>query len=263
MSLEKETQKKENGKKRVLGDEWKDWDEEVRSSDSEASKGLFIGLCFLSLVLFIACLFLAQYLVSPRFYLLSSFLGTAVTWLSFFLGFLLAAWFTLVAFEVVFSRKIAFLANTHGFFLRLFYPASRKFSRIFRIDKDTFSNSFVKVSNFLIGEAKSKDLKKTLILLPRCLRKDIKEAITSMTREKNIPAFVVGGGEQARRIIEKENPDSVIAVACERDLVAGIRDVSQKLAVIGIPNKRPNGPCMDTCIDLKQFEEALKIFTMS
>ena len=155
--------------------------------------------------------------------------------------------------EILFCRQIPILAKTHAIFIRIFYPFGNRLSKIFRIDRDVFSNSFVKVSNFLVGESKSKQAKKTLILLPRCLKKEVKQKILVLTKEKNIPVFTVGGGEQARGILEKERPDSVIAVACERDLVAGIQDVSRKLAVIGIPNKRPNGPCKDTCIDIKQF----------
>jgi hypothetical protein len=51
----------------------------------------------------------------------------------------------------------------------------------------------------------------------------------------------------------------VIGVACERDLLSGIRDVRHKLSVLGITNTRPNGPCRDTQIDLAELEGALDL----
>ena len=74
-----------------------------------------------------------------------------------------------------------------------------------------------------------------------------------------ILSFVVAGGEAAREIIKQHRPKAVIAVACERDLVAGIKDV-RNLMVLGVPNKRPEGPCKNTCIDLKRFENSIRLF---
>jgi hypothetical protein len=51
----------------------------------------------------------------------------------------------------------------------------------------------------------------------------------------------------------------VIGVACERDLLSGIRDVRHKLSVLGIANTRPNGPCRDTQINLAELEATLDL----
>jgi hypothetical protein len=40
-----------------------------------------------------------------------------------------------------------------------------------------------------------------------------------------------------------------VAVACERDLVSGIRD-AWPLPVIGLINERPEGPCVNTRVDV-------------
>jgi hypothetical protein len=50
-------------------------------------------------------------------------------------------------------------------------------------------------------------------------------------------------------------------VACERDLSSGIQD-SYPLPVFGIINRRPNGPCYDTQVDLEKVEQALTIFLL-
>jgi hypothetical protein len=262
MSEKKENEKKDQPK-RILGDEWKDWDNTGERQESESSKILFLNISLLSFSVIISLGFLFLYLISPRLSLISANLHFFAKSLFLFLVAVFTCWSFLVFFEIFFSRQISFFGKTHAFFIKLFYPLGIRISQVLRINKDVFSNSFLKVSNFLIGESKSGKVKKTLVLLPRCLEKSVKKDIEVLTEEKNVPVYVVGGGEQARKIIKKERPDSVIAVACERDLVAGINDVSHKLAVIGIPNKRPNGPCLNTHIDIKQLEEAIKIFTVS
>lgn len=51
----------------------------------------------------------------------------------------------------------------------------------------------------------------------------------------------------------------IIGVACERDLTSGIQD-SYPIPVYGILNSRPNGPCIDTDVDLDIVEEGVRAF---
>ena len=76
----------------------------------------------------------------------------------------------------------------------------------------------------------------------------------------NTKIFVATVGTLARKIIIDNRPKAVIAVACERDLTSGVRDVS-KIPVLGVFNFRPNGPCIDTNINIKEVEEAINFFT--
>jgi len=247
-------------KKRVLGDEWKDWDGSEEPAEINEPKRLFIFWSFIALLIINAFVFLAYYLIYPRFYQISPFFGKFLSYFVLTTVSILDIWYALIIFEIISLIKFPFLLKTHGFFLKLFYPLSSRLSQFAGIKKDFFGNSFVKVSNILIGVTAADKINRTLILLPRCLKKDTLQNIRELAKNENIPVYVVGGGEQARRIIKKERPDSVIAVACERDLVAGINDVSKQIAVIGIPNKRPDGPCINTCIDIKEFENAVNIF---
>ena len=52
-------------------------------------------------------------------------------------------------------------------------------------------------------------------------------------------------------------PLAVIGIACERDLVSGIEEITSKIPVIGIENKRPEGPCKNTLVDVELFEKTL------
>ena len=54
-------------------------------------------------------------------------------------------------------------------------------------------------------------------------------------------------------------PNAILAVACERDLTSGIQDVFP-MPVIGVLNRRPNGPCFNTSVDIDAIEEEIKTF---
>ena len=74
-----------------------------------------------------------------------------------------------------------------------------------------------------------------------------------------VPISVATGGTLARRIVVETKPDIIIGVACERDLTSGIQD-SYPIPVYGIFNKRPNGPCYDTDVDIDCVESAMIAF---
>lgn len=70
---------------------------------------------------------------------------------------------------------------------------------------------------------------------------------------------VAPGGTIARRIVRRDRPRIIVAVACERDLSAGIQDTAP-LPVYGVLNERPNGPCMDTGVSMESVRAAVKMF---
>ncbi|AKL95536.1 hypothetical protein CACET_c20890 [Clostridium aceticum] len=63
----------------------------------------------------------------------------------------------------------------------------------------------------------------------------------------------------ARKTIVDLRPKAVIAIACERDLFSGLMDV-KKIPILAIINKRPQGPCINTQVDIKEVEEAIAHF---
>jgi hypothetical protein len=128
-------------------------------------------------------------------------------------------------------------------------------------------NSLIKVSNIIV-HAKSKnrpedvtvDPNRLLVLLPRCLSKENRKAIMDTVEKNNIVSFTVAGGSAARLRIKEMRPQAIIAVACERDLVSGLQDVAPKIPVLAIPNKRPEGPCKNTYINIEALETSIKDF---
>src|SRR5438445_687515 len=70
----------------------------------------------------------------------------------------------------------------------------------------------------------------------------------------DVPVFVATRGQLARRVIRERRPRAVVAVACERDMMTGLRDVAGKLPVLGLTMRLPNGPCRDAELDLDRMD---------
>ena len=68
---------------------------------------------------------------------------------------------------------------------------------------------------------------------------------------------LASGGRQAVSMVRDRRVRAVVAVACEKELVDGIRAAFPK-PVLAVPNRRPHGPCKDTCVNIPDLEAALK-----
>jgi hypothetical protein len=66
-------------------------------------------------------------------------------------------------------------------------------------------------------------------------------------------------GAFAPKLIREVDPDLTIAVACEDELLLGIFRVPDK-ACYAILNERPEGPCVNTGVDLERVEGAFRLF---
>jgi hypothetical protein len=130
--------------------------------------------------------------------------------------------------------------------------------RLLGLSRDRLGHSFLRVTNRLAiaagAAARGHDL---LLLAPRCLRRDQREALQVIAAEAGASFAIAGGGEQARETIRRAGPAGVLAVACERDLVEGVRGVAPGLAVLSLPNRRPDGPCRNSEIDLAEARRLL------
>src|SRR5207302_4314337 len=93
-----------------------------------------------------------------------------------------------------------------------------------------------------------------LVLIPRCLSKEALDGVLTIAGRYEVPVFVATRGQLARRVIRERRPRAVVAVACERDMTTGLRDVAGKLPVLGLTMRLPNGPCRDAMLDLDVME---------
>ncbi|MGM0472480.1 MAG: DUF116 domain-containing protein, partial [Bacillota bacterium] len=148
--------------------------------------------------------------------------------------------------------------------------------KLLGFDQLKIKNSFIQVNNQLVNP-KRINLKpeEILLLLPHCIQdQQCQYRITSnldncrqcgncqvddilTLRDKyGIHVAVATGGTLARRIVKELRPRAIIAVACERDLTSGIQD-TYPLPVVGVVNIRPEGPCVNTLVDLEKLESAI------
>ncbi len=246
-------------KDRLLGDEWEGWSGEILESEKEINEKpwLFIFFYFISIIIYNIVALLIYYFISPRIKTINLYLDTGILIIIILILFIINLKFFLVLLSVLFKKNLLLKNPRFELFLSWIY----KLTDIFKISKDRIGNSYIKLNNSLLYFKKvKKSFKNLLILLPRCLKKDIKDKVMEIVNKYNCKVFIATGGSSARQIVIKEKPDAIIGVACERDLVAGIKDTSNKIFVIGIANKRPEGPCKNTEIDLNEFENAIKYF---
>jgi len=245
--------------KRVLGDEWSNWDGSIDQDLENTKKMLFILVSFFAVIAIIAAVFLFFWLIHPRLleistvfseivqYCVIGFAGILILWLSLFIICTLFN-FKLVAPLVLVPKVINFVLNlTLGL------------GKFLGIPKDRIINSFLKVHNIVLAMKKRRiKPQELLVLLPRCLRKDCIEMLRGLREKYNFQMFTVGGGTQARSRIRSAMPRAIIAIACERDLLSGFVEVNPKIPVVGFPNTRPEGPCLNTEIDISQIESAIR-----
>lgn len=247
----------------MLGDEWIDWDGRPVEADTSASARTFILLSLVVCALFILIVLLFWYLVLPRFELFGRMWALVFTAVLGVAAVVLLAWYALVALAVL-RRKRYFniCLNGGGRLLFLLLPFAMRIAGAIGISKDRLRHSFIKASNTLAGPTGGDG--PVLVLFPRCLRSDIRSEARAVCGEfPGVILHTVPGGTEARKIIEETRPGAIVAVACERDLLTGIQDVAPRIPVIGIPNTRPHGPCVDTTIDIGELRRALVLFRRS
>lgn len=169
--------------------------------------------------------------------------------------------------------------RVRGVAVKLFLPLMELLGRLFGISREEVRHSFIKVNNELVrGETGSFAPSDVLILLPHCLQSSncaVRltygvdhckrcgqcpiERLLALRDRYGVKLAIATGGTIARRIVVKERPRLIIAVACERDLASGIQD-THPIPVYGVLNERPNGPCLDTLVSLLNVEKALRHF---
>ncbi len=177
-------------------------------------------------------------------------------------------------------------------FKKYFYRITSKFWAMFifstrKFKNDDYKNSnlsqkFLKFNNkYYLNKIKNSKIKlkgeHILLLLPHCIQNyDCPFKVTSyiekcvkcgkcpvgdivkLVDKYKINVKIATGGTLARKVIKEIRPKIVIAVACERDLVSGIID-SFPMPVYGIFNRRENGPCYNTLIDIQEIEKVLDL----
>ena len=250
---------KKQAKDRILGDEWESWDGSTNNylEIYQSKKRTFLSIFMIEFLLFMTFLWLFFYLISPRLIMLNIYsygltLFIALTLCMFFLLFLLLS-------TVILKTKV--LINYVQYLLIFNSWLTILLGKCLKIDRDKLLTSYISIHNHVTNIKLEKfRTTKLLILLPRCLTKEIITKIKNSINETEISLHIVSGGEAARKIVKKVSPELIVAIACERDLFSGLMDIALKIPVLGINNLRPVGPCKNTTIDIDFFNEVLSLY---
>jgi len=242
---------------RRLGHEWDEWNGKPlpAGGDFSAPAGLFWRFAALTLAVGAGVAALVLYIVAPRLAALAPALPT-VLWLALAAVTGLAwLWFGLAIFS--FYSGTTLLSERlleRGLYLRLMNYTSA-LSRAFG-QRDWVEHAAIDIYNTLaVRRGRKVGKGELLVLIPRCLSKQALDGVLEIAGRYEVPVFVATRGQLARRVIRERRPRAVVAVACERDMMTGLRDVAGKLPVLGLTMQLPNGPCRDAVLDLPQMEE--------
>ncbi|HXX54299.1 MAG TPA: DUF116 domain-containing protein [Thermodesulfovibrionales bacterium] len=164
-----------------------------------------------------------------------------------------------------------------GLTLKILFPLFMLFGSFSAGKKERLQGLIISLNNKLLAMERPR-AKRILLLLPHCLqinecdirltyniynckrcgKCEIKDLI-QIADDNNLNLFIATGGNLARKIVKDVLPEAIVAVACERDLSSGIAD-SYPLPVLGIPNERPFGPCVNTRVNLDKVRDAIEFF---
>lgn len=166
-----------------------------------------------------------------------------------------------------------------GLSFTIIYPGMLFLGRLLNYDKDFIRSIFIGLNNKLISideyDIKGNDI---LVLIPHCIQKSFCphrittnienckrcgkcsiDKLIKLKEEFGVNIRVVTGGTLARKVIKDLRPKAIVAIACERDLAGGLYEV-RDLPVIAITNKRPEGPCLNTSVNIDEVRAAIKHF---
>jgi uncharacterized protein len=247
---------------RRLGHEWDDWDGAQLPADGafEAPAGFFFRLAGGAAVGLAALAMLFVWLLAPRL---------AQLWVPL-PGYLAGA--VAMALLVVVAWLIAVGTGVYSGVNRLPGPLGERgvlpwlmpklegLAMRVGFSRDRVGNSLVRVHNRLSlarirSRSRADDL---LILLPRCLDKASMRAAMEVSSRYGVPLFVASRGRYARQMIALRRPEAVVAVACERDLVAGIHQAGRHLPVLGATLRLPEGPCKNAQVSAEALERHVR-----
>jgi uncharacterized protein len=243
--------------------------------DLRPKKRFFLGLLvFTCVILFVLIVFL-WYIpvvglgnIHPSLPLIFTVVLAVIVFFLFLTGLFL--------FITISKGKDSFLSHKLMGWVRGLFPFMILVGRLLGVSKERVQQSFIEANNYLVrSNIHRARPSRLLILLPHCIQEfdcqikitgniknckgcgkcEIKDLI-ELADQYQVKIAVATGGTLARRIIVENKPDAIVAVACELDLTSGIQD-SYPIPVIGILNDRPNGPCINTKVDIEKVKKAI------
>lgn len=242
-------------------------------------KRVFIGLLIASCL--VLCLFLLLFLVVPWTLLQENAHWLPALSIGFgLIGICLLLWLCLgIVLHCYAGLALPAFSGVRHITVRLLFPLMELLAKFVGINRDRLRRSFITVNNEAVCAQQRKYRPSALLLLlPHCIQNSacpfrlvydvdncqrcgkcpVKDLL-ELRDKYAIQLAIATGGTIARRLVVEMKPKCIIAVACERDLTAGIQD-SYPLPVFGVLNQRPHGPCLNTLVPLAAVEAVIQNF---
>jgi hypothetical protein len=247
--------------------------------DVKPKKRIFIGLLVFTCLILFSFIFLFWYVPMVGLKTIHPSLPFFFTIILGVLVFLMLAGGLLLVFTIFRGKDIFLSHRLRGIVAKVLFPFMILMGRLVGVSKEKVQQSFIELNNHLVRSNNHRTPpNKLLILLPHCIQDfdcqikitgnikncegcgkcEVKDLI-ELSEQYHVKIAVATGGTLARRIIVDNRPEAIVAVACELDLTTGIQD-SYPIPVIGILNERPNGPCINTKVDIRKVKEAISDF---
>ena len=251
-----------NLKDRKLGHEWDNWDGDIDSHEAflQEPKRLYLGMVFFTFALILASVTILLWGVHPRLVLLHPLLGDIAVGVVMALSVAALVPYCAVGY-VLLSGKPLRLAEMAGPLLYFVFPAMVRVGTWFGVSRDRIGSSLLEVHNEITRcRLRRMSSGRILILAPRCLKADCTRQVRALCTEYGCDFHIASTGADARKAVMDHKPVAIVGIACERDLITGIRDVGYRIPVIAVANKRPLGPCKGAFIDMNELREAIEVF---
>ncbi len=250
--------------------------------EAKPKKRIFIGLLVFTCLILFSLIFLFWYVPIVGLKTIHPSLPIFFTIILGVLVFLMLSGGLLLVFTIFRGKDIFLSHKLRGIVTKVLFPFMIIMGWLVGVSKEKVQQSFIELNNHLVRSNSHRTCpNKLLILLPHCIQDfdcqikitgnikncegcgkcEVKDLI-ELSEQYHVKIAVATGGTLARRIIVDNRPEAIVAVACELDLTTGIQD-SYPIPVIGILNERPNGPCINTKVDIRKVKEAISDFLES
>jgi hypothetical protein len=243
-------------------------------------KRVFLGLILAGFGILVLISALTWYLIEPRLVQIHTALPALVGWLTATGLFLIAVETLLFMITAVCEKDVLYPRVIKALVAQLFFPIVLAVGRVCGFSKQRIRQSFISVNNAIVRAGRQRLIgQRLLILLPQCLQNtackrrittDIANCVAcgectigrikALAEHYQATVAVATGGTLARRVIVETRPTVILAVACDRDLTSGIQ-YAHRIPTLGVLNRQPQGPCVNTQVDLDTLEHELEFIT--
>lgn len=244
---------------RRLGSSWKGWDGDVSKHEVHLSEDpvLYFVLLALGLVLVTVILLTDAWLLIHFFFQSSPVI---VAQILVIVGVPLTFWWVAYfasLYAIRFQKPVRMLPTLPRW-LPMQVPFLAFLGRFFGLSRDRIGASCIAITNTLTRlQVAAGPPVHPILLLPRCLDRASIAGARRIAERFGCPCFIMSTNRQARDMVRKHVADCVLAAACERDLVGGLFHFGHTVPIFALANRRPEGPCRGTQLDLDELERLL------